>query len=363
VLSEHKIPTIGTESQIFQYSQVSGHKGRGREDEQQVYDCSFHDDYLVSLIDINSDLYEFFYSYTELPHLSPRPICLLARIAVRGILCLMTLSIRRTLLAILLVPAFAGTAASALAWTAWFQNQYALGYEIPQLTASWWSSWRIADISDLTWAMAGLSFLSFFPLLSELILRKRFSRSPSPEVFFLRLFLLTLPFQASRLLIPLISTGLLTISWGLAITRISWFARFTGISALLSISIFSGDMPFRRSGSILGMGVLAAMGISVMMPLDVTQPLGNLLVRSGTDTSLALATVSVEILAVLALAGNAMIRRDGRFYFLAGYLLLVVAGADLSFFSSRPLIIPGAVLMVVGVVGFSGAVRRIYQWI
>lgn len=111
------------------------------------------------------------------------------------------------------------------------------------------------------------------------------------------------------------------------------------------------------------MGALAAMGIAVMMPLDVTQPLGNLLIRSGTDSPLALATVSVEVLSVLALTGMAMIQRDVRYYFLAVSMLFIVAGADLSFFISRPLIIPGAVFLVSGVTGFSVIVRRIYQWI
>ena len=275
----------------------------------------------------------------------------------------MTLTVRRTLLSILLIPALAGTVASGLAWTAWTQNQFAPGYEVPELTARWWSSWRPADTSDLPWAMAGVAFLSLFPLVSELILRKRFRRSPSPEILFLRLFLMNLPLQASRLLLPLVTAGILTTSWGLTITRIAWFARFLGISSLLNISIFSGDIPFRRSGSILGMGALAAMGIAVMMPLDVTQPLGNLLIRSGMDTVLALVTVSIEALAILALAGTAIIQKNARYYLLTVSLLLVVLGTDIIFFISRPLIIPGAIFLVIGVIGFAGVVRKIYQWI
>ncbi len=296
-------------------------------------------------------------------HISFLRFFLLARALVHGILNMMTLTVRRTLLSILLIPALAGVAASGLAWALWTQNQYVPGYELPELTALWWSSWRPADTSDLPWAMAGIAFLSFFPLLSELILRKRFRRSPSPEIFFLRFFLLTLPFQAFRLLLPLVTTGLLTVSWGLTITRIAWFARFLGISSLLNISIFSGDIPFRRSGPILGMGALAALGIAVMMPLDVTQALGNLLIRSGMDTALALATVSIEALTILALAGTAMIQKNIRYYLLAMSLLLVVLGTDMLFFISRPLIIPGAIFLVSGVIGFAGIIRKIYQWI
>ncbi len=273
----------------------------------------------------------------------------------------MTLTIRRTLLTTLLIPAIGGTAASVMAWTAWFQGEYV--YELPSFTARWWYFLRPAENTDLVWAMAGITFLSVFPLLSELVLRKRFGRSPSPEIFFLRFFLLTLPFQAGRLLLPLVSTGYLTPSWGLTITRIVWFARFLGISSLLSISIFSSDMPFRRSGSILGIGALAAMGIAVMMPLDITQPLGNLLFLTGTKTALALVIVSIEILTVIALAGSAHIQHNSRYYFLTVSLMMVVLGTDLIFFLSTPLIIPGAVFLLVGVIGFAGIIRKIYQWI
>lgn len=273
----------------------------------------------------------------------------------------MTLTIRRTLLTALLFPALAGCAVSVLAWIAWTRGEYS--YELPAFTALWWSSLRPAEASDLTWAMAGITFLSFFPLLSEVILRKRFRRSPSPEIFFLRFFLLTLPLQSLRLLLPLVSTGLLPPSWGLIITRIAWFARFLGISSLLSIGIFSGDMPFRRSGAILGMGTLVAMGIAAMMPLDITQALGNLLFLSGTETALALVTVSIEILTVIALLGTAYLQKSIQYYFLTVFLLLIVLGTDLIFFLSTPLIIPGAIFLFFGVISFAGMIRKIYQWI
>jgi hypothetical protein len=273
----------------------------------------------------------------------------------------MNLTVRRSLLTALLIPALAGCFLSVLAWTAWTRGENS--FEIPSYTARWWSSLRPAENTDLLWAMAGISFLSVFPLLGEILLRRRFGRSPSPEIFFMRFFLLTLPFQAARLLLPLVSTGLLSPSWGLTITRIAWFARFLGISALLSISIFSTDMPFRRSGSILGIGALAAMAIAVMMPLDITRPLGNLLYLSGTETALALVTISLEVLAVAALAGSAYIQENNRYYLLTLSLLLVAAGTDLIFFLSAPLIIPGAVFIITGVISFAELIRKIYQWI
>ncbi|MDT8298347.1 MAG: hypothetical protein RQ801_08620, partial [Spirochaetaceae bacterium] len=216
----------------------------------------------------------------------------------------MTLKIRRTILNLLLVPAVAAVAAVSAVWFVWSRNEYALGFDGPLLTAQWWSSWRPSEGSDFVWALAGLSFMAIIPLLSELILRRRFSRSPSPEMFFFRFFLLTLPLQVCRLaLSPIVSEMLpfeMPITWELTVARIAWFGRFLGITALLNIGLYTSDVPFRRSGTILGMGSLAALAVAVMLPLDSTQLLSNLLFRSGAETALALASVVLEILAVLS---------------------------------------------------------------
>jgi hypothetical protein len=279
----------------------------------------------------------------------------------------MTLKIRRTILNSLLVPAVAAVAAVSAVWIVWARNEYALELNGPLVTAQWWSSWRPSDGSDFLWALAGLSFMALIPLLSELILRRRFSRSPSPEMFFFRFFLLTLPFQVWRLaLSPVVSAMLsfeIPITWGLTVARIAWFGRFLGIAALLNIGLYASDVPFRRSGTILGMGALAAMAVAVMLPLDSTQLLGNLLFRSGAETALALATVLLEVLAVLSLAGTAVTQRNSRYYLLASALLLVVVGSNFSFFLSKPLLAPGLVFILFGIMGFSREVRKIYQWL
>jgi len=273
----------------------------------------------------------------------------------------MTLSLRRNLLTALLVPSFAGSFAAALALWAWYGSQFFLNYKDPQLTALWWSIWQPATSSNLPWALHGIAFISVFPLICELALRRRFGHSPSPEIFFMRFFILTLPFQAPRILLSLVSVGSLDFSWAIIVTRIAWFARFFGILSLLNISVFSGDISLRHSGLVLGMEFLITVFIAATIPFDVTQPLGNLLIRSGIETVLALVTVSMEILIVLGLLGTAIMRANPYYYLLAGPLFLVVVGLDLTFFLSKPLLFPGAVLLVTGVSAFPWAVQKIYH--
>lgn len=275
----------------------------------------------------------------------------------------MTLKARRILLNILLVPALAGTAIVALAWISRSKGVFAIDYPVPALTERWWSLWRPAEESDLLWAMGGLAFHTFIPLIAELFLRRLFGRNPSPEIFFLRFFLLTLPIQAVRIAIPLVPMGIIDASWAITASRISWFARLLGIVSLVNIGLYTGELPFRRSGAILGSGALAVLAISVMIPLDVTQVLGNLILRAGASTSLSLICVTMEALAILSLIGSAMVQNNHRYFLLGIALLLVIAGADMAFFISRPLLVPGAALTIVGIAAFAREIRKIYQWL
>ncbi|CAD7844462.1 hypothetical protein S1OALGB6SA_738 [Olavius algarvensis spirochete endosymbiont] len=275
----------------------------------------------------------------------------------------MTLNLRRNLFNILLIPSLIVTLAAGLALIAWYRSQLFWDYEIPKLTALWWSIWRVATPSSLPWALHGIAFLSIFSLFCELVLRRRFGHSPSPEMFFMRFFILTLPFQAPRILLSLVSVGSLELSWSLTATRLAWFARFFGILSLLNISVFFGDISLRHSGLVLGMEFLIAIFIAATMPFDITQPLGNLLIRSGIETALALVIVSMELLIVLGLLGTAIMQGNPYYYLLSGALLLVVAGMDLTFFLSKPLLIPGAVLLVAGVFFSAWTVQKIYQWL
>jgi len=275
----------------------------------------------------------------------------------------MTLNLRRKLLAAFLIASLVGALASILALTVWYRGQLFSDYSVPEMTALWWSIWRPATLSNLPWALHGIAFISIFPLACELILRRRFGHSPSPEMFFMRLFILTLPFQAPRILLTMVSIGALEPSWAMAVTRIAWFARFFGILSLLSICVFSGDISLRYSGLFLGMGFLTTAFIAATIPFDITQPLGNLLLLSGIEAVLALVTVSMEILVVLGLLGTAITRGNPYYYLLGGALLLVVSGMDLIFLLSKPLLIPGTALLVVGVFCFSWVVQKIYQWL
>ena len=275
----------------------------------------------------------------------------------------MTLSVRRSLVNILLVPALLGFLGIAASWFAWSQDLVGRVYSRDMETFRWWSSFHDTGEFDGIWAMATITAYVLITLFGEALLRRGFGRSPSPEMFFMRIFILTLPFQASRLVFLAMLDGRLAASFGLVATRMAWFGRFWGIASLLCIGLVSTDMSIRRSGSFLGIGALVSLAIAVMMPLDMTQPLGNLLYRSGADTTLALTSIGLEVLAVFSLIGAGIIRSNNRYQILALHLLITILGVELSFFASPALSAPGVLMILAGIAGFAYGVRKIYQWI
>ena len=275
----------------------------------------------------------------------------------------MTLKVRRLLLNTMLLPAIAAIVGIVWSWVAWSRGVFPGDVPVPSLRYQWWGITSSGSSADILLTMIGLSFLAVLVLISELLFRHRFGRSPSSELFFLRLFMLTLSLQAVRLLVPLAETGVINSIWASSATRMVWFGRLLGLTVLINVGLYSGEIPFRRSGAILGTGALAAMAIAVSIPLDSTQITGNLLLRSGAHSSLALLCVIVSALSVLTLIGTAYTQKKNRYYVLAAMLLFVAAGADLIFFFSMPLIIPGAALLVTGIIGFSVEIRKIYLWV
>lgn len=268
----------------------------------------------------------------------------------------MTLPIRRVLLNSLFVSAIIGVLAVVFVWYDLIKLDLISSFS-PPTTKVWWGITRAYTEKDLAGTLFTITVYLLLSLFGEIGFRKGFGFHHSSELFFLRLFLLLLPLQAARLILPF------NTDMGIASTRIAWFGRFAGITALLNIGLYSSNMPLRQSGYVLGMGALTSLAIAVLIPLDITQPMGNLLYRTSIDKTLTLSCLSLEFLAIVSMAGTSINRMNNRYYPLVLFLLFIIIGSDLSFFGDITLAIIGTILMTVGVIGFSWMMHKIYQWL
>jgi hypothetical protein len=275
----------------------------------------------------------------------------------------MTLSTRRFWLSLLRLPVLAALATTGLGWYFWSRGVLPSIVPGTVITMVWWEISRSAAVSDTFWAFIGLTWFALFPAAAELIIGFRFRRSPSPEIFFFRLFLLSLPWQCTRFALIFSSGGLIDPSWALPLARIALFGRFAGLAVLINIALFGSGLPFQRSGAVLGMGALAAFALSVLMPLDITQPLGNLVFRSGGGAAPAILTISLGILATAAMVGSVKLRERKQTAVLTAALFFLVAGTDMAVFVTPPLLVPGMALILIGTVALTRQLRSIYQWI
>lgn len=273
----------------------------------------------------------------------------------------MKLTFRRLLLRILLVPSITALIAVAVVWIAWLGASY--GHESAAVKMLWWGMMRNSEPQALMWSLIAVSIFVVFGFFGTFLLRRSESLNPSPEIFFMRVFLLTLSFQCIRLVLPLVFDRILPISYGLMATRIAWFGRFLGITILFNISLYSNDMPFRHTGSVINIGALASLCFAATIPLDITQPMSNLLYRTGLTNALSVSFLTLEILTIITLFGVAVKRRKRRYFILTSGMLLLISGYDMLFFGHRATIIPAFLLMSAGLSLFLFQSRKTYIWL
>ena len=268
-------------------------------------------------------------------------------------------SFRQSILSILLVPALIAAFFTGAAWIWLDKNAH-----VPALTSNsmaWWGVVRTGAEHSMEQTLGFLTIYVTIGIVGELLLRRRFKRNLSLDIFFLRMYLLFLPFQAIRLIFIFTLNGTLNMEIGLAATRIAWFARFIGLGSLLCMGLYISGMTRRGLSYIFAMGNLASLAIAANLPLDMTQPMGNWLYRTSIGSPLALFCIALELIAVFSFLGTSSDRMDKENYLLALFQLLLVAGNDLSYFSDTVLGMPGVVLMLSGLAGLTWRLRRVHQ--
>ena len=275
----------------------------------------------------------------------------------------MVIALRRVSLNLLLAAAFMGVLLIAAAWAGYINGLLRFTADAPAISMTWWGVVRSSSESDLLLALLLITFYSLLGLFGEIFLRSKFGRNPFGEIFFLRLFLLLLPLQAARLVVLLAINNFIGYYPAMLATRFVWFCRLMGLLALLNISLFATEIAVQKARYVIGLGMLMLLVISVSIPVDQTQPLGGLLLRSGLDNTLALSCLFLEILVCISLAVTGMERQNAQYYFLALWLFFIVAGYDLSFLGSGILPAAGALLMLAGVISFSIQAKKIHQWL
>jgi hypothetical protein len=229
------------------------------------------------------------------------------------------------LLAVFLTVPTAGQALTSLPDHPWW---FAYS-DAPRATAA-----ALTSPSPL-WSIAAAIAAAALALPAVFRARAMTVRVPSPIAAFLVVFFLSLCLEGLRVGAAYLVATDRSIPAAVVLTRAVYGGRFLGILALLVAGLYCMEMKYARH-FLLMLGALAvAFAMAASIPIDRTVFTAQLTYKLGDEQGVWFVSLMLGILVLAAGAGAALVRRDRRFFALAGGSALLLAGREILFFSTR----------------------------
>jgi hypothetical protein len=191
-----------------------------------------------------------------------------------------------------------------------------------------------------------------------------FEKTQSPEILFFGLFTLSFTFEVLRLMLPLKELYGFSGIFLILGARILFFGRFFGVLSLFASSVYAAGLDLQKQGTVVIAIAIAALIVSLGIPIDGFSWDTNLVMVSGYAVILRLAEAGILVISVISFFAAAYIR-GAREYLTVGLgAFLVFAGRDLLVNADTWLTpVPGFIMLCAGTWLVSSKLHRVYLWL
>ncbi len=140
-----------------------------------------------------------------------------------------------------------------------------------------------------------------------------------------------------------------SISAVVVLTRMIYWARFTGLLGLLLTGLYCIDFKYKRYGVLTAVIFLVSFAMAAYIPVDRTVFLMQLTWKLGDEQGVWFMSLIIGVLALCTASAAALMKRNGKYLWLAAGLALLLASRELLFFGSKPTILAaGLVALTAG---------------
>ena len=224
---------------------------------------------------------------------------------------------------------------------------------------------RIAGTDKATFsALTIIVMESSFSLLFIFVYKLLFSKTSSPEVFFIIIALSGIsfePFRAAIYLTHLFSKLYVFYSW---LPRLIYFGKLITTLALFISGLFSTGFPIKKQDMLLGLAFLFAFLLATTVPIDFSVNGYILLPGSRSPYIMRNILYSFYLLTFINYIAGSFINRNGNFAFVGAGLALSAAGIELIFpLYTETTLFAGFVLFIFGMSLSAYKLNKIYSWV
>jgi hypothetical protein len=211
------------------------------------------------------------------------------------------------------------------------------------------------------WTMLGAAAYSF---ISIILIYHFFEKTQSPEILFIGLFVISLTFEFTRLIIPLKAVFLLPAFFSIASSRVLFFGRYFGLFSLFASGVYAAGLDAQKQQSILLMLILAAMVVAINVPIDTFVWDSTFMVWSSYRFMFSVVEAVVLAITVASFLVSAF-TRGSRSYVLIGIgVFLAFAGRSILINSDTWItVLPGLAILSTGTWCICSRLHLEYLWL
>jgi len=204
------------------------------------------------------------------------------------------------------------------------------------------------------------SITSFFSLLYTYF---AFRKLQSTEIVFFELFLLSLSWEALRLLVPYFAFSSIIMAELSSISRLLYFFRFMALFSLLGMALFSTINITRQKSFIVATFVFVSLMLSMSCPLDSTEI--NYLFLAGQPFMQGYVTLlaTSAVFLILTLIFYYLYEKlQERLFMIGSSISLIVGYVILLFSGNYWTLVFGIFFFLYGVANIIRNIHSIYLW-
>jgi len=211
------------------------------------------------------------------------------------------------------------------------------------------------------WTMLTAAGYSFF---SMILIYYFFEKTQSPEIFFFGFFVISLSFEFARIMIPLNGVFPFPSMYLVSASRVLLFGRYFGLFSLFAASVYAAGLDVQRQQNVFFIIVLAALIISLNVPIDSLVWDSSLAMQNGYQTMFTMIDAGILIVSMLTFFISSYTRGSKSYITIGLGTFLVFAGRNILLNSDTWITpFPGLLILAAGTWLIASRLHREYLWL
>lgn len=203
----------------------------------------------------------------------------------------------------------------------------------------------------------------FFCIATLIVLYVSFRKTASAEIFFFMIFVVSISFDALKMVHLVIDATSLPPYFGVVVSRCIHFAHFLGPASLFASGLFATGMRYERLEIVLISSLLLSFTLAATIPIDMTLLEPWFVMRLGYAREIRGVTTLLYIFAFTNFLLAAYQSRNRNLLIIATGLALAIGGREILFYRTDVIsVIIAFVLLVFGSTIFGERTHEVYLW-